>query len=808
MQKQLTALSTAAALPGAPGAPSSNYSALFDPRNDFVDRQAYRRDIRAAIAEAQLDDVHDRAGNALYRFQFQATVLPPDAATRQWAAARLQFQPPNLSVSDITDIYFGWLRHISGDMTQALRQKGASDGGLIRYLASADWSEYFKLIDIYYSPNSAQPFGCVNRRTSSAGEALPSEILGNYQYAATYAVPPSFGVRDNSDFCAVPFTGVAVVPKWLEATDVRTLYDWLGAPPPLPATDKSQQLPPMSRALEDFARTLARVQYFNEKPNATKQSQVQLRQQTVPVPFCRAVIAIGQNDWCNDFQDVEKKPFDTPGVAAEGGTPNGRRSYSVRSYSVVPLELAQRTGITSESSQSFQTAISVAAKLSQAATAGLDAGSLSQSDLRTQAILREPLVVGFAGSNNVSCDKRANKASFDECFDKASGNGSFFGWLFGPEFNVPDTPSSSPPVFLRWLYSPAKMSDTPKRLSLSQPVRTYGVTADVSFPSWWDYVKVEVRTAWVGNWISSEKTVDVIGDVGVVKTTKTVRLPVTDAAFADLTSFIAAEKYAVQTQPPAILSVTPDVLPTTCAGKIVLGIRGNNLWRAENVYLAGVAADSVEVWPNMAGISARFDLASVFGGTLNANPAVQTVPLVVATRQGDLTPVQILVVGKRELVNGSPNCQSPLLLPSSLTDLEPIVASVTPHEVCATDSTLSLVIDGVKLPSSYMVNSILFKPTPTNVSGSPLHRAIELAPKNDEKSLPLGTLNLVLVGRDGDMPPNGCKEQCRKPDSATCKECQNAWRAPGVLAVPISLNVVDCPVAAKAAAKAKADPGH
>src|SRR6185437_8157599 len=83
IQTQLAALK-----PDPASAPTNSYGDLTDPRDDFIDRQAYRQDLRAAISQAQLDDVHDRSGNALYRLQFQATVLPPDDATRQWGAAK------------------------------------------------------------------------------------------------------------------------------------------------------------------------------------------------------------------------------------------------------------------------------------------------------------------------------------------------------------------------------------------------------------------------------------------------------------------------------------------------------------------------------------------------------------------------------------------------------------------------------------------------------------------------------------------------------------------------------------------------
>jgi len=66
---------------------------LSHPQELFRDRQAYRAEIRSAIAEVNLDDVHDYAGYALYRLQFRATVMPGKHKNK-YGVAQLTVLPP------------------------------------------------------------------------------------------------------------------------------------------------------------------------------------------------------------------------------------------------------------------------------------------------------------------------------------------------------------------------------------------------------------------------------------------------------------------------------------------------------------------------------------------------------------------------------------------------------------------------------------------------------------------------------------------------------------------------------------------
>jgi hypothetical protein len=100
-----------------PGTPETDV--VSTPLDEFRDRQTYRRELRAALAEVSLDDLHDSNGNSLYRLQFRATVLP-GAHADQWGIARLTIMPPVLKREDYIRLYASWLEHLSHRLNREL----------------------------------------------------------------------------------------------------------------------------------------------------------------------------------------------------------------------------------------------------------------------------------------------------------------------------------------------------------------------------------------------------------------------------------------------------------------------------------------------------------------------------------------------------------------------------------------------------------------------------------------------------------------------------------------------------------------
>jgi hypothetical protein len=729
IQTQLASLASSAV--GGPTAPSSSYATLFDPRDDLLDRQAYRRDIRAALAEAQLDDTHNRGGNALYRLQFEATVLPPDGKNKQWAAAKLRIEPPVLNGEEIVADYYNWLSRISSLLSEAPSKSG-HNYDYDRYVAQIGVPEYFQIMDVLVSVDYPIKWYCMNHTLGTDDQLRElsklddtghhRQVVGTdahqYRLLGVYAAPPH--ILDGGHACA-------------------SFDDIQGKAYP---TQAENSIPSDSARL--ITRAIPRYEFPKEntfslpigKLNSSGESKSLNddlhREKYVPKEFCEKIALPRSSD---DVPKLNGKcdPLSLPGLflAAGGTSGDETHDYSIRSYSVMPVVLAQRLGVTTEASQSLQTALTVAAQLSAAASAGANLGYLSQSDARTEALSRQPIVVGFSGADGYDPNYDPNKTpTYDrvtraEEIGEAPG-GSYFGWLFGPQFAVKDS----------------------KTLSLQQTVRTYGVTADVSIPGWWNYVDLIVSTAWINNWKSADLLPDP-KDANARFMKKRVDLPEEATAYDALTEFIAKAGFKVQNSRIFASSVVPDVVPT-CASSVTFQINGTNIWRASSALLGGVPAKLITVLPDMNGITAQFDMEEVYGSRVNADSAVQVVPLLVSAEEGSAVPLTVYLVGRRQNNNGAVTCQSPLLAPARLETLKPTPVSYAPTSICTDTGFFRLIVQGLNLEKGLKVASGVFHSPPNNKGSTGDEHTQVLTLQRDWSALQLTARTIPLVLEKGE----------------------------------------------------------
>ena len=672
IQTQLQALATAPTASTAPTAPSL---------------QTDPRDVRAALAEAQLDDVHDRGGNALYRLQFQATVLPPSGTTKQWGAARIRLDPPKLPWGDIVSQYYNWLSYITrqltltvaDDPTVATRVASQHNYDYDRYISSIGELGYFDVIDMYTTREDLQRLSSKTHYYCFVHSSASKDLMSALEQ---HGVQPGFDIRVNVVDPSKPKSpptartveyaklGTYAVPPQLEncplyPTSEEGAYD-LSRP-----MDSSAVAFVLGEVRQGSSRSSSRLYSLELQTAAVPEAPGQdaLRAMKMPSKFCQVLVSdVNAEALCN----ARGGSF-----VAAGGSPKDP-DYAVKSYSVLPTELAQRLGVTAEASQSLQTALSVAAQVSAASKVGADLGYLKESDARAEALSRQPLVMGFAGT--------AHELQFDD--DKGRG---FFGWLFGPQYTVTDA----------------------KQLTLAQSVRTYGVNADISIPGWWSYVTLHVSTAWVGSWQRNASPTNPAADrltdafvfteddaKRVVSVTKHVALPTVDAVYESLTDFVAFKAYGLQNSKIFASYVVPDVLPACASGTITLQIGGANIWRANSIFLGGARAKKVTVLPDMNGVAADFDMSDLWGTVVSTPGAVQALPLMVSAEQGSASPLVVYLVGARATANGATQCTSPLFAPTMLKLLPATVIGTMPSSVCADATDIPIVVDGVNLPDA------------------------------------------------------------------------------------------------------------
>lgn len=129
-----------------------------DPREEFRDRQAYRSDIRSALSEAELDDIHDQYGRSLYRMQFRTTVMPGRKKDK-WGIAQLRVLRPTLAYDELKSLYNTWLAHSTYRLNIS-REVGDPARSNIRardYETLAASTGLFDVVRVYYSPRRHGP---------------------------------------------------------------------------------------------------------------------------------------------------------------------------------------------------------------------------------------------------------------------------------------------------------------------------------------------------------------------------------------------------------------------------------------------------------------------------------------------------------------------------------------------------------------------------------------------------------------------------------------------------------------------------
>jgi len=213
--------------------------------------------------------------------------------------------------------------------------------------------------------------------------------------------------------------------------------------------------------------------------------------------------------------------------------------------------------------------------------AGLGANYSRITEKQVDAILRKPLVVGYADGLDS------------------------FGWVVGPRFELSDDGD----------------------VTFSQNFINHSVTATAIVPGWWDGVNLNAYTGWINS-----KGIEVYRE----QPTQIQQILVQD--LNSITAYFV-EKTSVEFQRPFLnppwdreKGIQSYVLTSGRSENLL--IRGTNLWKSPQVYVGSQRSDSITILPDMKGLVASFnEIASP--STIKDNQAV--VDLSVFTSNGSAT---------------------------------------------------------------------------------------------------------------------------------------------------------------------------
>lgn len=538
-----------------------------DPRDVYRDRKAYREELRADQAAMQLDDAHDLGDNALYRLQFQATVMPGEYKGK-YAVTRVTVKKPTLSKTEVENLYRLWLGHITFRLNEPVGRwivpnanyalLGAATG--LFFVHEVDLSTRFE-----------------NKEDRKQCDDPRGEIRTHGWDCKLRLALPAYIGTDRANELLNPKTLQEIFEGHIQALDQMTKSPRQCDRAALAAIASDEKnFRDLAPYIVSALRSLGgRSNMYHAARRAIDKLVYELAQRRQPV-----YDLIDRAEEACQFTKKFKKSIEEPPVRGAPSLfekslfdcndgkciPKG----DGRAYAVTPTELAQRLSTTAKALNSFEAALAVAASLptSFLGKLGLSGGYSRSAQGAVEAIERLPRVVGFADR-------------ISRPHDNAQ---AYFGWVFGPR---------------------AVINSESKQLELYQTLANYTLTADISVPGWWPRVELQSSSAWIGNW---HKKGTVLDEEPAASRTIMVGLPPNRADLDGLSERFARDNpYAGGTLPVTRISgISPDIV-AVCENEIELLVYGENVWRSTEAFLNGRKHKELLILPNMAGVWVKFD---------------------------------------------------------------------------------------------------------------------------------------------------------------------------------------------------------
>lgn len=277
-------------------------------------------------------------------------------------------------------------------------------------------------------------------------------------------------------------------------------------------------------------------------------------------------------------------------------------------YAVTPKESVQRLSEVASNRKVNEMLLNLSAVSS---SAGLSAGlqTLRANDGFYQALRRQPLVVGMTERGRARLTKADGNVVSED--DKQL----VFGWVLGPSFQI---------------------SPDGKATRFRHAVAQRPVAAELSLPAWLDAVDIKIETRWVRE-DGSEATAAAGGTTGRKSIDYTIDLPAQPAeALAAID-----ERYLREPR----IDTFQEVRVVEGEAATVL-ITGRNVWRSTDVFIGSQRSSSLSVLPDNRGVVARFAAIEPPHGAYTATATRDVVVLNLVTAEGRVDAGRVTIVPK------------------------------------------------------------------------------------------------------------------------------------------------------------------
>ncbi len=537
----------------------------------FRDKVAYREEVRAASLETQLDDRHDIAGNTLYRIKFSVTVVPEND-TSAWAVVYVEIKEGNSEEDNrgsgnttYRELYHDWLSYYRDQLNAELDR--LTDG-------ATQWQPDERSKFNGYLTSEVRKSVCGDAARDPDCKTRLAERTAAAQRAMTATARKQLELQQEQceDF-AKSNPGV----QCKTAEEVEKVCDSPWFPPascPWLGNDNSR--------LDPLLRTYRESRYPSE-PGRTPPTMRQFFREVVAqylvdglqrwTKYQKQSGQLHQDLWSASVTDCEVGLCRIELEPRDDAVDDFRQALGtdqVFAYAVSPKESVQRIANLAASQREHQ--LAVRATLSAEGVApGLLDSLLQQSqrdDSLLQAVLRKPLIVGFAEPSGSQKESAREVAAF--------------GWIIGPRFQIEGN-----------------------NARFRHVVTEDDVSAIISVPSWWKWAEANITTCWMDERAIRTRShprdgFDGYTDCKDKRRTNLppIRLPATSTEVARKLGLDVVRR-------PSVAKLRNIVVREGERADIL--IRGNHLWRSTVVTLGGQPADNITVLPDMKGIVARFE---------------------------------------------------------------------------------------------------------------------------------------------------------------------------------------------------------
>lgn len=604
-------------------------------RERLLEEVDYREVVRSLTIENQLDDRHDLNGNSLYRFKFDASVLP-GTNTQSRAVIKVRLTSPAMLAAKAGQTHLTSLaslgspehveawRVIYGKWIESLRSRLNETHRELKQAFHANefsHNDYAQLI-AFLSRNLnvvvAKIPKCQGEPLDPQGQEQRGLQLSTAQHVARKrcvaaiveeSIVPSraplqvpAGAKIGEYLSKVPAAQSALPPSEFDRARLSrdTVEVWLNSF----FASKTVKLvlglvvPETSfvgRAFYNIPafRNLARLTFFNGYPDAKDDAVFQVDQRVFLVAAIQPGKLTGDSivqvaKIREEFANQKLEDFGIVAFAAPTKLRVSQRHLdTVRDDSITFSEndfrevLPSSGAYVASAEVGLLNFVRIARANVRAFTYGVTPKESADSidlTLSTGADVTGQVPAGQQGGGTAKLRREVQSRSLQRRTAVVGFAGvakdpasAEFGWMISPRLTTPDG----------------------LRQAVVQTPAQYSLSALVSIPSWWNKAKLEVTTGWA----------DKHGTL--MPSTAQVSEYVVDVPM-DFEPLEALLLGIEQLGPELMESRLDPVMLTACRpGAIV--IPGRRLWRSTKVTLGYQTADTISVLPNMKGIIARFD---------------------------------------------------------------------------------------------------------------------------------------------------------------------------------------------------------